>query len=74
LGEDLYYYQDGTTSTDLDETKVLHRADGPAAIEYGFAEAWFFNGVRHRSDGPAIIYADGQVEWWISGVRVPPKS
>lgn len=74
MSEDLYYYKDGTTSTELDETKILHREDGPASIEHGFAEAWFFNGVRHRNDGPAIIYQDGRVEWWISGVRVSPKS
>ena len=71
---DLYYYKDGTFSEELDENKILHRVDGPASIEEGFAEAWFFDGVRHRDNGPAVIYTNGKVEWWIHGVRVPPKS
>ena len=28
--EDIYYYKDGTTSEDLDSSKILHRLDGPA--------------------------------------------
>jgi len=74
LTKDLYYYKDGTVSDELDDNKILHREDGPACIEDGFAEAWFFDGVRHREQGPAVIYADGKVEWWVRGVKVPPKS
>lgn len=69
--EDIYYYKDGTTSNDLDTDKVLHRVDGPAAIEAGFAECWFLDGVRHREGGPAVIYQDGTTEWWTQGTRIP---
>ncbi len=68
--EDIYYYKDGTVSDDLDSSKVLHRLDGPAAIEAGFSECWFKDGVRHRSDGPAVTYKTGEKEWWVEGKRV----
>lgn len=68
--EDTYYYKDGTQSEELDPSKVLHRVDGPAAIEAGFAECWFFNGVRHRDDGPAVIYQNGNTEWWKHGKKL----
>ena len=72
---DQYFYKDGTTSEDLDSSKVLHRLDGPAAIEAGFSECWFKNGVRHREGGPAVTLATGETEWWIEGVRIPaPKA
>ena len=68
--EDIYYYKDGTTSHDLDSEKILHRVDGPASIEAGFAECWFLNGVRHREGGPAVLYQDGTREWWTHGKKV----
>ena len=71
MEEDLYYYKDGTTSNELDSDKVLHRVDGPAAIEAGFAECWFLDGVRHRDNGPAVVYKDGKKEWWSHGKRLP---
>ncbi len=69
--DDIYYYKDGTSSNELDSNKILHRTDGPASIEAGFAECWFFNGVRHRVGGPAVTYASGQKEWWEHGKRLP---
>ena len=70
---DKYYYKDGTTSSELDSNKSLHRVDGPASIEEGFAECWFFNGVRHRDGGPAVIYANGKTEWWVRGEKREPS-
>lgn len=67
---DQYYYKDGTVSDDLDSDKVLHRLDGPAAIEEGFAECWFKDGVRHRVGGPAVTYNNGKKEWWVEGKRI----
>ena len=72
--EDQYFYKDGTVSDELDSDKVLHRVDGPAAIEAGFAECWFFDGKRHRDDGPAVIYADGRREWWVHGQKQPDRN
>ena len=71
---DQYFYKDGTTSSELDSDKVLHRTDGPACIEEDYAECWFFDGVRHREDGPAVIYKNGKNEWWIHGKKQPDKS
>ncbi|SMF05812.1 hypothetical protein [Pseudobacteriovorax antillogorgiicola] len=70
---DQYFYKDGTTSDELDSDKVLHRLDGPACIEDGFAEAWFKDGVRHRDNGPAVIYKNGKKEWWVNGKRLPDQ-
>ena len=70
MEEDKYYYKDGTVSSELDPDKTLHREDGPACIEIGFGEAWFFNGVRHREDGPAVINSDGSEQWWKHGKRI----
>ena len=67
---DTYYYKDGTTSEELDSDRILHRVDGPASIEAGFAECWFFDGVRHSDDGPAVIYANGATEWWKHGKKI----
>lgn len=68
--KDQYFYKDGSVSEDLDPNKTLHRLDGPAAIEAGFSECWFKDGVRHRVGGPAVIYSNGEKEYWVEGKRI----
>jgi hypothetical protein len=48
---------------------LLHREDGPAAIDSNGAEYWFFEGKRHRIDGPAVTCPDGYKAWWIEGKK-----
>ena len=64
-----YYYEDGTTSTssEREDSKTLHRKDGPAVEFANGYKAWYINGVRHREDGPAIEYASGDKEWYLNG-------
>ena len=62
-----FYYKDGTTSSIDDNSKALHRTDGPA-IEYANGDKyWFIDGRQHRTDGPAAEYADGSKYWWVDG-------
>ena len=63
---DKFYYSDGTTSSERDYSKVLHREDGPA-VEYSYGtKEWWFNGKRHRKDGPAIEGSNGDKYWYIN--------
>ena len=65
--KDKYYYSDGSTSSEIDYSKQLHRVDGPA-IEYPNGhKAWYLNGKLHRIDGPAIEWADGTKWWYLNG-------
>ena len=62
-----FYYKDGTTSSIDDNSKALHRTDGPA-IEYANGDKyWFIDGRQHRTDGPAAEYADGSKHWLVDG-------
>ena len=62
-----FYYKDGTTSSIYDNSKVLHRTDGPAA-EYGSGtKAWYIDGKQHRIDGPAVEYPYGAKRWYVDG-------
>ena len=67
--KDKFYYKDGTTSSDYDSSKVLHREDGPAVerADGDRTKAWYIDGKHHRTDGPAVEYADGGKEWWVDG-------
>lgn len=46
---------------------VLHREDGPAAIDRTSKE-WWFQGKLHRVGDPAVVRL-GHKEWWENGVR-----
>jgi hypothetical protein len=73
-----YHYKDGTISNEFDDTKILHREDGPALVlisHFGTPayEIWYKDGKDHRSDGPAHFYysVDGslsQVKYYQQGV------
>jgi len=63
-----YFYKDGETSDTFDNSKILHREDGPASIGYYpdgslECEKYFFEGKLHREGGPAIVqrYRDGSI-------------
>jgi len=62
-----FYYSDGSTSSNLDGSKLLHRVDGPAIEETNGSKHWFLNGKRHRVDGSAIEWHDGTKEWYLNG-------
>ena len=64
-----FYYSDGTTSSTYDDTKVLHRTDGPAVEYADGSKFWYINDQRHRTDGPAIELANGDKYWYINGQR-----
>jgi len=64
-----YYYKDGTTSSEYDVSKELHRTDGPAAEYANGDSSWYVDDKRHRVDGPAIEYADGGKVWYVDGKR-----
>jgi len=64
-----YYYKDGTTSSEHDTSKALHRENGPA-MEYADGyKAWYLDGKRHRVDGPAIENANGDSSWYVDDKR-----
>ena len=64
-----FYYKDGTTASEYNQSKVLHREDGPA-IEYTNGQKeWYVNGKCHRIGGPAKEYADGGRFWYVDGKR-----
>ncbi|WP_062318112.1 hypothetical protein [Demequina maris] len=61
---------------DPEQGGLLHRTDGPAAIDFREGESVTFqfreHGVLHRVDGPAVVHYDahGTVqhkEWWREG-------
>jgi hypothetical protein len=66
--KDKFYYKDGT-SGEWDDTKVLHRVDGPAAEYADGGKGWWIDGKPHRIDGPAVEFADGDREWFVDGKR-----
>ena len=63
-----YYYKGGKPSgtTKRNDTRILHREDGPALEYYDGEKRWFINGKLHRKDGPAIEFADGSKYWCIN--------
>ena len=65
--ENKFYYKDGTTSSDYDSSKVLHRIDGPACEYADGDKFWYIDGKCHRIDGPAVENADGSKYWYIDG-------
>ena len=65
--KDKYYYKDGTTSYYYDNTKILHKEDGPAAIYDSGDKFWYIDNKLHRIDGPAVERANGDKYWYIDG-------
>ena len=67
--KDKHYYKDGTITEYYDDSKILHRTDGPA-IEYANRDKhWYIDGKCHRIDGPAREYANGDKYYYIDGKR-----
>ena len=65
--KDKFYYKDGTTSSEHDRSKALHRTDGPA-IEYADGDKiWYVDGKLHRTGGPAVEQANGRRSWYVDG-------
>ena len=64
-----FYYSDGSTSSNLDGSKLLHRVDGPAMEWNNGSKEWWLNGKRHRVDGSAIEWDNGDKEWYLNGKR-----
>ena len=62
-----YYYKDGTTSSRYDDSKQLHRMDGPAVERADGEKHWYIDGRQHRTDGPAAEFSDGEKHWYIDG-------
>ena len=62
-----FYYSDGTIDSKQDNSKILHREDGPAIEWSNGDKSWFINGKRHREDGPAIEGSNGSKYWYING-------
>ena len=50
-----------------DDTKFLHRVDGPAVEWSNGAKFWYQNGKIHRLDGPAAEYKNGTKYWYQNG-------
>ncbi len=50
-----------------DDTKVLHRLEGPAIEWSDGGKEWWIYGKRHRENGPAIEYSDGNRYWYQNG-------
>jgi hypothetical protein len=69
-----FYYKDGTTSSEYDYSKTLHRTDGPAAEYADGSKDWYVDGKRHRVDGPAIKFASGHKEWWLDDAFYTKKA
>jgi hypothetical protein len=67
--ESKYYYRDGTTSSEYDSGKALHRVDGPAVEHANGTKEWYVDGKLYRLDGPAVEFVDGTKAWWIDGKR-----
>ena len=64
-----YYYKDGTSSGELDYSKIIHRTDGPAVEHANGTRFWYVDDKRHRTDGPAMEYADGTRFWYVNDKR-----
>lgn len=56
----------------LDDSKRLHRVEGPALVLADGSSEWYQRGKLHRLSGPAIIKADGSEEWFLAGKRHRP--
>ena len=69
MKEDKFYYKDGTTSSEYNTSKVIHRIDGPACEYADGDKFWYIDSKLHRIDGPALEYTDGTKLWYIDGRR-----
>jgi len=68
--KDKFYYSDGSTSSEKDYSKELHRIDGPAIEWADGYKAWYLNGEFHRIDGPAIEHSNGDKSWYLNGEHI----
>ena len=50
-----------------ENTKILHRENGPAVEWPDGSKQWFKNGLEHRENGPAEEWATGVKNWWLDG-------
>jgi len=66
--KDIYYYSDRSTSSEYDNSKQLHRIDGPAIEHDNGSKVWLLNGRLHRVDGPAAEIISGDRGWYLDGV------
>jgi len=64
-----FYHKDGTTSDEWDNSKILHRTDGPAAEWTNGDKDWYVDGKRHRIDGPAVEWTNGDKDWYVDDKR-----
>ena len=72
--KDKYYYKDGTTSSEYDGAKILHKVGAPAVMRISGDKFWYIDDKLHRTDGPAVEYADGvaigsKKSWWVEDER-----
>jgi len=61
-----YYYKDDSVLDFYNNSKMLHKVDGPAIEREDGSKYWWIDGKLHRVDGPAIEYADGYKYWYIN--------
>jgi hypothetical protein len=47
MSKDKYYYKDGTTSSEWDYNKILHRTDGPATEWASGHKEWYVDGEKY---------------------------
>ena len=66
---DKFYYSDGTISSEIDWSKVIHREDGPACEYSDGDKYWLINGKLHREDGPARECSNGAKYWYMNDKR-----
>lgn len=66
-----YIMKDGDTTMYFKNPNfsILHREDGPAAINSS-GMSWWKNGKLHREDGPAIVWFNGSNQWHLNGVQL----
>lgn len=64
---DEYYYLDGSVLNYEDESRTLHRLDGPAVELISGRRDWYINGQLHRTDGPARHFPSWVNLWYQNG-------
>ena len=68
-----FYYKDGTSSNDLDPSKILHRTNGPAVEWANGTKVWYVDGKFHRTNGPAYEGISGHKAWGLDGISLTEK-
>lgn len=69
----VYFEKDdyGTIRWFKENTRLLHREDGPALILATGYKSYWKNGYLHRTDGPAIILDNGDKAYYLNGIYYP---